>query len=546
MRSIFTTILTVLLLVLSQSEATTRKVPQDFAKIQLAINAAVNGDTVLVSEGTYIENIRITKKIVVTSHFIIDNNKSHIANTIINGINSSHPDSGSVVTIEGDVDTTAVIMGFTITGGKGNKRFVTAENIYGMQGGGVDVVTTGGARISYNVIRNNAIVNTGSVTNTWGGGIQVGSSSSDSILKYAIIENNTIIENIVNGTYSEGAGMLLGMNGRITGNIITNNYCGRSGGGMSIGGGSNIIISQNYISHNIAALNGGGILVYYYSPSLQQPTLTLINNIIVKNTAQGGSAMRMNGGDLRMIHNTVVNNSATTYSIHLGTISGSSNTVRLLNNIVWSPLSSNQITTTNGTIYSSNNCFYGGLTGTDNISTDPSFAPFDTLYNLSSGSPCIGAGDSSVSLGNITLNAPLFDYLTKARPRAAETKPDIGAVENDLPINVSVEDISGIPTSFNLDQNYPNPFNPSTTIRYSLPSSANVKLVVYDLLGREIETLVNEEQPAGWKEVQWTVHNVSSGISAKGGYASGVYFYRIDVNNKEKMVTKMKKCILLK
>ena len=78
-----------------------------------------------------------------------------------------------------------------------------------------------------------------------------------------------------------------------------------------------------------------------------------------------------------------------------------------------------------------------------------------------------------------------------------------------------------IPTSFALMQNYPNPFNPTTTIRYALSSIANVKLSVYDLLGREIATLVNEEQSAGWKEVKWNAMNVSSGI----------YFYKLQAGN---------------
>ena len=98
-----------------------------------------------------------------------------------------------------------------------------------------------------------------------------------------------------------------------------------------------------------------------------------------------------------------------------------------------------------------------------------------------------------------------------------------------------------IPQEYKLFQNYPNPFNPTTTIRYSLPSSAKVKLSLYDLLGREIETLVNEEQSAGWKEVEWNAANVASGISTKGarqpsvglGYASVVYFYKLQALQKD-------------
>jgi photosystem II stability/assembly factor-like uncharacterized protein len=91
---------------------------------------------------------------------------------------------------------------------------------------------------------------------------------------------------------------------------------------------------------------------------------------------------------------------------------------------------------------------------------------------------------------------------------------------------------SSVISEYRLDQNYPNPFNPTTTIRYSLPKSTNVKLVIYDLLGREITTLVNEEQSAGWKEVEWNAKDVSSGI----------YFYKIQagsfVETKKMMILK--------
>jgi hypothetical protein len=79
-------------------------------------------------------------------------------------------------------------------------------------------------------------------------------------------------------------------------------------------------------------------------------------------------------------------------------------------------------------------------------------------------------------------------------------------------------DAAGLePDTYELAQNYPNPLNPSTTIRYALPSAVRVKLVIHDLLGREIAALVDEEQSAGWKEVVWNASAMSS----------GVYFYRL-------------------
>ena len=95
--------------------------------------------------------------------------------------------------------------------------------------------------------------------------------------------------------------------------------------------------------------------------------------------------------------------------------------------------------------------------------------------------------------------------------------------------------------SFMLEQNYPNPFNPATSIQYSVNSSQYVSLKVYDMLGNEMVTLVNEVQPAGTYKVGFNMQQ-TSGVSAKGGYASGVYFYQLRQNNS--VITK--KMILVK
>ena len=99
---------------------------------------------------------------------------------------------------------------------------------------------------------------------------------------------------------------------------------------------------------------------------------------------------------------------------------------------------------------------------------------------------------------------------------------------------VGVEDEQNgiIPTTFTLNQNYPNPFNPTTTIKFSVPQSGNVRLTVYNALGQEITQLVNEQKTAGNYSVEWNAANVSSGI----------YFYQLESGN----IVITKKMALLK
>ncbi|MCH7496051.1 MAG: T9SS type A sorting domain-containing protein, partial [Candidatus Marinimicrobia bacterium] len=100
-----------------------------------------------------------------------------------------------------------------------------------------------------------------------------------------------------------------------------------------------------------------------------------------------------------------------------------------------------------------------------------------------------------------------------------------------------IGDESSLPTEFALRQNYPNPFNPSTTISYSLPTASEVRIVVYNLLGNEIATIVNAQQAAGYHNVEW------NGRSDSGQLVStGVYFYRINADD----FTAIRKMILMK
>jgi hypothetical protein len=106
-------------------------------------------------------------------------------------------------------------------------------------------------------------------------------------------------------------------------------------------------------------------------------------------------------------------------------------------------------------------------------------------------------------------------------------------------ISVFVE----LPKTYELFQNYPNPFNPSTTIKYNLPENAQVGLKVFNVLGQEVASLVNEIEEAGFHQVQW------NGINQFGHpVAGGVYFiYFLATSQVEaKQFTRVMKVILLK
>jgi hypothetical protein len=77
---------------------------------------------------------------------------------------------------------------------------------------------------------------------------------------------------------------------------------------------------------------------------------------------------------------------------------------------------------------------------------------------------------------------------------------------------VSVDENKNVVKEFKLDQNYPNPFNPSTSIKFQIPSSGFVSLKVYDLLGREVSTLISEYKSAGNYEIEFSASELTSGI----------------------------------
>jgi hypothetical protein len=96
--------------------------------------------------------------------------------------------------------------------------------------------------------------------------------------------------------------------------------------------------------------------------------------------------------------------------------------------------------------------------------------------------------------------------------------PAVATIFTSMIIDDVVQNEAGLPMAITLEQNFPNPFNPATVIKYDLPKDSHVRLRIFDVLGREVETLVDGLERAGYKSVNWN----------GAGRASGVYFCKLE------------------
>ena len=407
-------LLLVLLLVWTASlQASTIHVPGDQPTIQAGIDAANNGDTVMVDPGTYFENINFNGKAITVI------SSSGPAKTIIDGGNL-----GPVVTFSSGEKGRSVLSRFTIQNGTS-----TYQSQY--DGGGI-YISNSSPVISKNIIQNNTACGGGA-----GIAVEFGSPR---------IQSNSILDNSQSGCSGGigGGGISVGGAGttEINGNLISNNkWLSGNGGGISLFAAGAVRIKNNIITGNSAsgvspAAQGGGISMVNDSPAL------IVQNLIYANTADqgGGIYFLVPSGSLgpMLVNNTFANNSITQQgsAIYAG---GFDDQVQLFNNLLIGRRGQNAVfcdstysnlppAFANNDAYSPNGTGLQGscaseATQNGNISADPNFVNINSNFRIRTSSPALDAGN------NTAPDIPLMDL--GGKPRIVDGNGD-GSVTIDM------------------------------------------------------------------------------------------------------------------
>ncbi len=331
---------------------TIHRVSPSGKSIQRAIDMAFDGDTVLVDDGVYLENIRFRgKAITVGSYYLIDGDTNHISQTIINGGGSANSDSGSTVYFVNGEDTASVLCGLTIQGGTGTMHHYLFPNnfVWYRLGGGIYCYGSG-PRIVRNIIARNSCI--GRLSS--GGGIVAISESPGT---YMIIEENQITDNQIQGDSVQDAWSCRGGGAsvRVSARIINNVFERNSATARSSAGGGGLIFAQtkygpipsglirgNAFRNNSCVTpegwsNGGGVLIQGAGET------TIAGNEVVDNNAGGkatgggaGGGISVDASFCRLQNNVIVRNSHSDWGggVFISSIPGGAYLLLIENNTI--------------------------------------------------------------------------------------------------------------------------------------------------------------------------------------------------------------------
>ena len=538
-------------------------VPADQPNIQMAINAAMDYDIILVEQGIYYENINFMgKAITLASNYINEQDSAHIYNTIIDG-----NQSGSVVTLNSYEDTLSVLFGFTIRNGSG-----TIYPNLACAGAGINIDNAGG-KIKHNIIKNNVID-----SDLWaiGGGLLLqGPDGYWVVVEDNIFKNNTVVSH---NDEANGAGVYIWSNtifrnNKVHGNTVSSDASYAIAGGVSIDGTADnppeIIVDNNIIRNNVCSSiyisHGGGLKIRSCYGIIKNNTiesnqvsstndcfgagvllvntdtnLVCENNIIAFNTFDDEQGVGYGGGICLYLGNAVLQNNMihNNYASHGGGIYheyGEDGYSKIINNT----LTENVAGISGGGIYISeafsyvlNTIFWeneapedfeisagpneievnycdisGGYSGTGvgNIDEDPEFVdPNDGDFHLDEYSPMIGMG--IVSFGNCI--SPDYDFDREVRPNGGI---DIGSDEWYPDTGVS-EKLFSDNQNQNLLKVSPNPIISSAVIEFPIQEKGYTYLSLYNISGQEVQILLNGELKKGNHKIDWKVENLNEGL----------------------------------
>ena len=532
----------------------------DYPTIQSAINDANDGDTIIVSEGRYRENINFLGKAITVS----STDPNVVASTIIDGNSPVDVNFASVVTFNSGEDNNSTLTGFTITGGTGT-WVLTAWQYKGQNwsrcGGGIVCYNMSEPTITKNIITNN-IAGQGGGIYAYGNPVNPNNPSNPPIHIRPVIKDNTFFENrtIQNHGFTPpdsiyphfdrgDGGAIAGFQGCdavVKDNVVFDNYAYNYGGGIRLRQWSNALIKNNEITNNNAILGGaihvsytsspvitenlislntsrglgaGGISLYYNSFGtithniiLQNKTLNnnaggigifwdsiaiIENNIIAKNSAVSGGGIYANSGQVLLKYNTIVNNSADSGS---GICLEYNPSVTAIGNIVTSNTGSAQV--------------YGGNEVTLNTAYNNIWSESEDRF--SGALPDITGINGNISEDPILASVDTNDFsLTVYSPCINAGDPNF--VPESIQKDINGDDrIMGQYVDIGADEAWPvhniTKQKQYLTIQQAINDSADIDTIIA-ALGRYFETInfgthnivLSSSEPNDWQVVEKTI-----------------------------------------